>query len=674
MRRYKGVKHLESILQTIDAYLLGTGRLEDVIPQLHVWDIDNITDSYRLDLLAQSIGLWGWDKAWDLDEKIAKIKIGVQLKLQVGTPFAVKNVCAFVLDQDRFDQVNRPVEIEERAGQFCYDGSIIYDGTSQYNSEQHWTAFRLIIPYDGNPTQEEIDAVVEQVNNYKRLVTYLLSIEFVPLQQKYLHARPGSTGQNITIPHNDELNCVDGSGDSIWTIAFRIWWEGFGGSFPYFITKDVTPGGDVPFLIYSNYGSVYTVAPRMLVREGVSTYVLQGTSNFQPNKTNNCVLTYNGNTGNTAIHHAYANDSDGALTTNVDTGTTSVNGAINTDDILILKAEGVTSRQPYTYLKDLCIDNREWTSEEITEFLSETNFGAYSLEKVPNLIDEDGKPLLASNSPLAFWRGNEEAGTVLTEFQGKTGINGTITGMSWDTWVDAWGGDAVADDLVSYFPMNENSASPIYHDVIQGNNDYLLESTEPSEDWATASLLGTGLEVAASTIDLVGHFLRESKSLVAPFNYGFWFRVPNSSQPNKIYYRNLDDSGVGIYVVTNALSRMEFYMTDGTGNYWMIPTTGAFTSTTPHFITFGFGGSGSASMILFWNGVDQGTATETGVLATWNTGDTLLFRGETIEGTAYTAPNLDYFESFFEMNRAMTLNEHIKIYNKLFGLKVQEKE
>ena len=211
--------------------------------KLVIWDFDAITDSKTLDFIADNMGLYAWDKTWDVATKREKLKIGIQLKRRAGTPYAIKTAPTFILDPDRFDPTNHPIELDERIGSQFYDGTYMYDGEITYNGGYHWTRFRVTIPYDGTPTTAEEEAVEDVINHYKRLVCNLTDVDgivFVTLQTDYLHFRIGSEGYG-EVDHNSALdlatNCSGG---------LRFWYEGTNGEeSPCLIGKgEFSPFGD----------------------------------------------------------------------------------------------------------------------------------------------------------------------------------------------------------------------------------------------------------------------------------------------------------------------------------------------------------------------------------------------------------------------------------------------
>lgn len=191
---------------------------------LYVYDISAITDEKILDAVANNFGLYGWDLTWDLATKKLKLAIGVELKKKAGTVYAIKKAPTFVLNPDKFDETNHPIQVIERFDANIYDGTYMYDGTIKYDGGGHWTQFKVIIPYDGEATDEEKLAVETQINHYKRLVCHLAgddAITFVRLQTDFAHFRPDESGYG-TIAHHSDLNIT---GD--FSLCARLWWEGF---------------------------------------------------------------------------------------------------------------------------------------------------------------------------------------------------------------------------------------------------------------------------------------------------------------------------------------------------------------------------------------------------------------------------------------------------------------
>ena len=200
---------LQGIYAAMDEHLdHSTEGMFQARNKLFIWDIDSITDPKVLDFVADNMGLYGWDRTWNLATKKVKAKLGVQLKRKAATVYAIKKAPVFALDPDKFDETNHPIQVIERLESNYYDGTYLYDGSIEYDGGFHWTRFRMIVPYDGTPTQDEIDAVEDQVNHYKRLVCNLADVDgivFIPLQSHFAHFRPDAGGYG-TIPHDAALN------------------------------------------------------------------------------------------------------------------------------------------------------------------------------------------------------------------------------------------------------------------------------------------------------------------------------------------------------------------------------------------------------------------------------------------------------------------------------------
>jgi hypothetical protein len=174
---------------------------------------------------------------------------------------------------------------------------------------------------------------------------------------------------------------------------------------------------------------------------------------------------------------------------------------------------------------------------------------------------------------------------------------------------------------------------------------------------------------------LEGAFSEQSeKTLTTPWVKGFWFKFEDLiNNSDKILLNTLKD-GAGLYVITKN-NKIRVYFVSG-ANYWHIETS-TISDTNPHLLAIQKNNtSASSGFKVFLDGVDQGAATTSGTIAAWaeDIAKPVFFEQTILNGTFYSAPELTYIESIFELKEILTTSEHVILYNRGYGLKFGEVE
>jgi hypothetical protein len=254
-------------------------------------------------------------------------------------------------------------------------------------------------------------------------------------------------------------------------------------------------GTQTPYKVYIN-GSTYN-SPLAFFLENGSTAGGGSGDPCRVGQLNNFVIT--NNAGTFEIHQSwskYAGDTiEYSIPSPVVTG---IDNCSNTDDLVYLKGN-----QPWGYVKDMGGVDRIWTASEISAYLGVSDFGAWSLKRVAYLTDDNGDPALDPLSPVFFHRVNEESGTTVAEFQGKTALDGVITGGTFDTFMAAYGGNSgISDNSVYNFSFIEDDSTAIYKSNVSPVNNYLLESNNNSEDVVVTGLINKGMSNVLQFLDV----------------------------------------------------------------------------------------------------------------------------------------------------------------------------
>jgi P2-related tail formation protein len=143
---------------------------DTMLPSLLIYDVDNQT-SEILDLVAEAFSIYGWNKAAGEAEKIAFLRNSLKIQRKIGTGYAVKQAIRLVCDDAKINDII----ITEGAGGWNYDGTVLYDGSHNYDSRYHWARFTVTIQTSHVAYFiDEIKAsIVAMINHYKPVSRWL---------------------------------------------------------------------------------------------------------------------------------------------------------------------------------------------------------------------------------------------------------------------------------------------------------------------------------------------------------------------------------------------------------------------------------------------------------------------------------------------------------------------
>ncbi len=146
---------------------------DTMLPSLLIYDVDNQT-SEILDLVAEAFSIYGWNKAAGEAEKIAFLRNSLKIQRKIGTGYAVKQAIRLVCDDAKIEDII----ITEGTGGWNYDGTVLYDGSHNYDSHYHWARFDVTIETtDAAYFTDAIKAsITSMINHYKPVSRWLESL------------------------------------------------------------------------------------------------------------------------------------------------------------------------------------------------------------------------------------------------------------------------------------------------------------------------------------------------------------------------------------------------------------------------------------------------------------------------------------------------------------------